>query len=305
MARPPEVRGMRLSNYICALGAAAALTACIGGFETDPLVEFSTEIVVQGEKPQVVARQLRAGTYLVEIRERDIDLRARVDAGTHHTELADAYLRHGLHRTVVSLDSAQTLKVTLSSIDQRSWRGAAAVRILRWPKAARDAPPDERLLGFIALAKGNELVARGTRESWRAAIAPMNEAAEHFRAANDLRSLAETEYQRGFVEFNLLLDFAAARKSAEAAQAHFRAVDDELGAMRTSLLLSLAEVNVIDELSGDEQLARFDILRARLRMAQEYFDAHGAPSDACQAINLRAIPDTILGNYEQQAQLYE
>jgi CHAT domain-containing protein/tetratricopeptide (TPR) repeat protein len=285
--------------------AAAALAACMGGLETDPLVEFSTEIVVQGEKPQIVARQLRAGTYLVEIRERDIDLRARIDAGAQHAELADAYLRHGLHRAVVSLDATQTLKVTLSSIDQRSWRGAAAVRILRWPKPARDAPPDRRLLGFIALGKGNELVARASRDEWHAAIAPMVEAAEHFRAANDRRSLAETEYQRGFVEFKLLMDFTAARKSAEAAQTHFREVDDELGAMRASLLLSLAEVNVFDHLRGEEQRARFDILRARLRKAQEYFDAHGAPSDACQALDLRAIPDTILGNHEEPARIHE
>jgi CHAT domain-containing protein/tetratricopeptide (TPR) repeat protein len=296
---------VRLPNYVGTAVAAVALAACVGGLETDPLVEYSTEIVVQGEKPPVVARQLRAGTYLIEIRERDLDLRARIDAGAQHMELADAYLRHGLHRAVVSLDAPQTLKVTLSSIDQRSWRGAAAVRILRWPKPARDAPPDRRLLGFIALGKGNELIARGSPDDWRAAIAPMNEAAEHFRAANDIRLLAETEYQRGFVELHLLLDFPAARKSAEAAQTHFRAVDDELGAMRTSLLLSHAEVNVFDDLRGDEQLARFDILRARLRNAQEYFDAHDAPSDACQALTLRAIPDTILGNHDEPARIHE
>ena len=39
------------------------------------------------------------------MRERDIDLRVKIDAGDVHTELADAYLRHGLHRTVVSLDA--------------------------------------------------------------------------------------------------------------------------------------------------------------------------------------------------------
>ena len=88
-----------------------------------------------------------------------------------HTELADAYLRHGLHRAVVSLEQPAAVRVTLASIDQRNWRGAAAVRILRWPQPAPDAPPDQRLLGFhgarqgqrAAGAKRSRLVARGDR----------------------------------------------------------------------------------------------------------------------------------------------
>ncbi len=52
-----------------------------------------------------------------------------------------------------------TVKLT-PSIDQRSWRGAAAVRILRWPRPAANAAPDERLLGYIEVGKGGELVAR-------------------------------------------------------------------------------------------------------------------------------------------------
>ena len=119
-----------------------ALAACTNEFETDPLVEFSTELVVQGETPRAISRQLGAGTYLVEVRERDIDLRVKIDAGAQHTELADAFLRHGTHRTVVSLESPGTLRLTLSSVDQRSWRGAAAVRILRWSKPADGEPPD-------------------------------------------------------------------------------------------------------------------------------------------------------------------
>ena len=70
-----------------------------------------------------LVRQLRAGVYVVEIRERDIDLRVQIDSDNLHTELADAYLRHGLHRTVVSLDQPAALRVTLSSVDQRTWRG--------------------------------------------------------------------------------------------------------------------------------------------------------------------------------------
>lgn len=118
------------------VGRAFVLSSCSGGYESNPLVEFSTEINLEGDAPGIISRQLRAGVYLVEIRERDIDLRGAVDAGPIHTRLAEAYLRHGLHGTVVSLDRPQTLMVTLSSIDQRSRRGAAGLRILRWPHGA-------------------------------------------------------------------------------------------------------------------------------------------------------------------------
>ncbi len=120
---------------VCAIWV-LCLSACTASLETEPLVEYSTELRVDGVRPQSFSRQLREGTYLVEIRERDIDLRIRIDAGDERTELADAYLRHGLHRAVVSLARPDAIRITLSNVDQRSWRGAAAVRILRWPPPA-------------------------------------------------------------------------------------------------------------------------------------------------------------------------
>ena len=101
------------------------------------------------------------------------------------------------------------MRITLSSIDQRAWRGAAAVRILRWPRPTPDAPVDERLLGFMALGKGNELIAQdGLRIVARSDHCRCAQAAAHFEAANDMQALAEAEYQRGYVEFNLLYEFA-------------------------------------------------------------------------------------------------
>src|SRR5882672_5380784 len=91
-----------LLSSLCAIWV-LFLSACTPCLETEPLVEYSTELRVDGTRSQSFIRQLREGTYLVEIRERDIDLRIGIDAGDQHTELADAYLRHGLHRDVVSL----------------------------------------------------------------------------------------------------------------------------------------------------------------------------------------------------------
>ncbi|MEO8063426.1 MAG: CHAT domain-containing protein [Pseudomonadota bacterium] len=285
------------------------LSGCTGGFDSEPLVEYSTEINIEGSKPQSVTRQLRAGIYLLEIRERDIDLRVKVDAGTQHTELADAYLRHGLHRLVVSLRQPTAVRLTLSSVDQRSWRGAAAVRVLRWPTIDADASPDERLLGFQALGKSSELVAHDDTKSWRAAIAPLREAAGHFRAANDLQSLAEAEYQRGWVELNLLFDFGAGRRTAEDALVHFRAADDMVGAQRAAMLLGLHEFNIATQMSPDvprtEQHALLDLAAGRMQAAQKFFEAHDLTSDTFQAITLACIRESILGHIDLNAAVYE
>ncbi|MEO8019034.1 MAG: CHAT domain-containing protein [Pseudomonadota bacterium] len=284
------------------------LFGCSGALETEPLVEFSTELNVQGIKPQSLVRQLRAGVYVVEIREHDIDLRVRIDSGNLHTELADAYLRHGLHRTVVSLDQPATVRVTLSSIDQRTWRGSAALRILRWPQGPPNAPLDERLLGYMALGKGNELIAKTDTASWRAAIQPMRLAAAHFEAANDLQALAEAEYQRGYVEFNLLYQFEDGRRTAASAQAHFEAAGDETGAARAAVLRALHEFNIASgmgpEVPRAEQRSLLDTAVARVKRAQTYFEAHDMHTDAMNALNVSCIRDTVLGDDEPTAEVY-
>ena len=72
----------------------------------------------------------------------------------------------------------------------------------------------------------------------------MRQAAVHFEAANDMQALAEAEYQRGYVEFNLLYEFQDGRRSAEASQAHFIAAGDETGAARAAVLRALNEFNI-------------------------------------------------------------
>ena len=296
-----------LSKAFCAIWV-LWLSACTGGFETEPLVEFSTELNVQGSKPQSLVRQLRAGVYVVEIRERDIDLRIRIDAGDLHIDLADAYLRHGLHRTVVSLEQSTAVRISLTSIDQRSWRGAAAVRILHWPQPAPDAPLDERLLGYMALGKGNELVAKTDTESWRAAIRPLRQAAAHFETANDMLALAEAEYQRGHVEFNLLYEFEDGRRTAESAQRHFAAAGDETGAARATVLRALNEFNIAQsmgpEVPRSEQRALLDIAVGRVKRAQAYFESHDLHTDAMNALMVSCIREVVLGDYDPTVQVY-
>ena len=111
------------------------LCSCTAGYEADPLVEFSTDVVVTGSRAHTVTRQLDAGVCP----------------------------RHGLFRMVVRLEAPARLRLTLDSSDVRGWKGAAAVRFLRWPRTAADASASQRLLGFEALGTANELIARGKR----------------------------------------------------------------------------------------------------------------------------------------------
>ena len=214
-----------------------------------------------------VSRQLDAGVYLVEVRERDIDLRVRIDAGTVHTELADAYLRHGLHRTVVRLDSAGAARASRSTASTcAAGRVPPRCASCAGRKPQPDAAPDQRLLGFEALGKGSELIAQDNTEAWRAALEPLREAARHFQAANDLQSLAEAEYQRGYVEYNLLFDFADSRRTAESALAHFRAAGDDVGAQRAAMLLALDEFGIAGGM-GPEAPRAEQLRAARYRRA--------------------------------------
>jgi CHAT domain-containing protein len=300
--------GTRLSRLI-GMASLLCLSACGGGMQSEPLVEFSTEVNVPGASPQSVTRQLRAGVYLVEIRERDIDLRVAIDAAAEHRELGDAFLRHGVHRSVVSLDAPAALRVTLQSIDQRTWRGSAAVRILRWPPAPAQAPTDRRLLGFIALGKANELVARDDKESWRESLRPFREAVAHFENARDLPSLAETEYQMGWVEFNLLYQYEDARRSAEASQAHFDSIDDQTGVHRAANLRALNEFNIAagmgPEVPRSEQRELLDRAVARLEDARKYFAKQGLLTDEIVSLNRTSIRPVMLGDYDASARIYE
>jgi CHAT domain-containing protein/tetratricopeptide (TPR) repeat protein len=291
------------------------LSGCSGGLQTEPLVEYSTDVVVAGKKSLALVRHLDAGHYLVEIRERDIDLRARVDAGTDPVELADAFLRHGLHRTVVSLEAPARLVITLDSVDQRDWKGAAAVRILRWPKAAPGAPPDPRLLGFRQLGEGARLIASRAPDDWRAALQSLRGASRYFESAQDVQSEAEAEYQQAWVELNLLADPEAARKSAESAASHFRASGDATNAHRARLLLSMTESRLADGILRDSvrQVGHSlqETAASRVKAALAYFESHDLQSDALAALMWQATREltadhdarasTVLGAVRQRA----
>jgi CHAT domain-containing protein len=286
-----------------------ALSGCMGGMETEPLVEYSTDVSVQGATAPTLTRQLREGTYLVEVRERDIDLRVKVDAGYTRTELGDAFLRHGVHRAVVRLDGPMAVKITLNSIDQRSWRGAAAVRILRWPQGSSVDAPDERLLGFEELGTAAAFVAGEDPKAWRAAVEPLRKAAVHFEAAREPGLLADAEYQLGWLQLFQLYDNDEARRSAESAYLHYKAADDDTGMHRAAMLRGLAEFSIAaamgPEVPRSEQQELLDRAAARFQKTRVYVANHGLKTDEIDAVNRQAIRPQILGDYDACVRLYE
>ena len=285
----------------------ACLCSCSAGFETEPLVEYSTDVVVNCSSPQTLTRQLDAGVYLLEIRERDIDLRATMDTGGERVALADVIPRHGVLRRVVRLAGPARLHLVLDSRDVRNWKGAAAVRILRWPQTGDG--PDQRLLGFEAQGLGNEMIARNTPGGWHAALEPLREAARRFQAVHDLQSLAEAEYQRGQLELGMLFDFDDGRRSAELAQAHFRSAGDVLGARRATVLLAEHELALAAAIAPTaprgEQRALLDTATGRLTDAQAFFESHGLQSDALHALDRAQQRARMLGRGETSALAYE
>ena len=64
--------------------------------QQDPRNEFETILEIDAEGAATVTRQLQAGSYLLEIRETDIDLRLLLDAPGVHTESTDMVPRHGV-----------------------------------------------------------------------------------------------------------------------------------------------------------------------------------------------------------------
>src|SRR5215831_20107241 len=84
--------------------AASLLLLCgCAPSQRDPVTEFEGDVAVSGAHDSFSQRSLPAASYLVEVRERTIDLHVVVDAPGLHSELEDRVPRHGLLHAVVSL----------------------------------------------------------------------------------------------------------------------------------------------------------------------------------------------------------
>jgi hypothetical protein len=128
-------RVLRAAPLILALG----LSACADRAQ-DPVEIFATQLPVNGDQPASVVRPLERGAYLVEVREQEIDLRVVVETAGTASTLEDRAPRYGAVYRIVSLESPADLRVEISSVDHKTKRGNASVRISRWAREPGAGP---------------------------------------------------------------------------------------------------------------------------------------------------------------------
>ncbi|HEV7608115.1 MAG TPA: CHAT domain-containing tetratricopeptide repeat protein [Steroidobacteraceae bacterium] len=285
-----------------------ALAACARNDSDDLATTYSANLAVAGNTPTVVTLHLAPGTYLIEAREQDIDLRMLVDGGTGgHAEIEDAVPRHGLHVQVASLKSAGDFRIELRSLDHRAKHGSVSLRAARW-RRAENAAPGERELGYAAFGLAGAQTAAGKRESWEKAAALLNEAAAHFELARDDVAQAQTQYTLGHLQYLLIEDRLAAIRAAEAATEAYEDIDDEVGIQSAATLRAASELEIASAMNASTQRAAqralYDAADRRLAEAAEFFGKRGLAVNAEYAVNMRGVRAIYLGEDADAAKFF-
>ena len=132
-----------------ALCVGAGIVSCSESARPDPTDIATRDVTLDGEHPAVFTRALQRGVYLVEARERDIDVRVAVEVPGSRTTLEGRPPRHGVVYKVVSLAAPGELRVVVSSTDHRTRHGTVALRLARWSRTP-EQHPGELEAGFAA-----------------------------------------------------------------------------------------------------------------------------------------------------------
>lgn len=280
----------------------AAIAGCSGAPD-ELTTESSSELALGGEAAPVVARQLAAGTWLVEVRERSIDARVTVDAPGSHHELREATARHGVLYDVVSLSSPGELRVVVRSDDNPATRGSSSVRIAGFRGTAAGPSPLEQ--GYRAWARAGAEIELATPESWARAADKLNEAIQHFEAAEAEHTRAEAAYALANLQYVKRDDWSAAIRAAEIAGESFDATDDDEGVQNAAIVRAAAEIDLAAGLDAGtqraEQKSLYEIADRRLADAEAFFVARGNHARAARASNLRGVRASALGADAQAA----
>jgi CHAT domain-containing protein len=298
---------MRVLQIICG-GCALALVACARNDLEDLSTTYSAQLAVHGDQPAIVTLHLAPGSYLIEAREQNIDLRMSIgDAGGVRTEIEDAVPRHGLHAQVVSQTTAGEVRVELRSRDHRAKRGGARLRAARWIRG-ENAAPGERELGYAAFALAGVHTAAGNRESWAKAAASLNEAVAHFELARDDEARGQAQYTLGHLQYLLVEDWVAAIRAAEAATESYEEVGDEAGIHNAATLRAASELEMASGMDASTQRAAqralYDAADRRLAESAEFFGKHDLPINAEYAVNMRGVRAVYQGEDEAAAKFF-
>jgi len=289
------------------VGWVLCLLGCVGGFDAEPLVEFSTEVNIQGDSPQTITRQLRPGVYLLEIRERDIDLRVKVGNGILETTIADDVPRHGLHVKVVRLAVPTTVLVAIHNADDATKTGHARLRIMRLPAAA-DAPATALEQGYASFSAAGEQIALNTVEARTRAVVELHHAIGHFREAGDIAAQAQAEYSLANLEYLCRNEWKSAVRAAEEARRSYESAGDTEGVQNAMTMRATSEIELGDAMNSGPQRAEREALFASadktLAATDQFFTVHRLDIRAEYAVNMRGIGALFSGDLESAVALF-
>jgi CHAT domain-containing protein len=273
----------------CTVLVASALNAC-GGAPQEVVTESSSELTLKGSESSVIRRQLPAGTWLVEIRERGIDVTADVQAAGRNGSLRETVRRHGVLYGVVSLEAPGELAVTIRGDDLPASSGGAFVRIARIQRPDGGQPgPSES--GYRAWAQACEESAAANKEAWARAADKLNEAILHFESARDDQARGDAAYALASLQNSKRDDWTATIRAAEIASDAYEDSDDEAGVRDAAVVRAAAEIDLASGLDAStqraEQKSLYDAADRRLVEAAKYFISQTEFSRAAYATNQR------------------
>ncbi len=298
----PRARAMRI---VCAC-VALALGACAKDPRAGLVPELSRDITLGGDERPRVEHDLTTGAWLIEVRERDMDLRVTVDAGGRRAELNDHVPRHGLHAWVVRVVAPTRLAVELESAEHRKMTGHGLVTVSRWSDST--GAPGELERGFAAYGLAGEQIALNTPEANTLAADKLHEAIAHFEAARDDAAHAQGHYSLANLQYRGRYEFTAAVRATEAARESYESGDDTLGVQNSETLRAAAELELAKAMNPGEQRAEqsalYETADRRLARAADYFAANAQPIRAAYAVNMRGIRALYVGNYEEAGEFF-
>jgi len=280
--------------------ALACLCACSGDPRRDLVKQAETELAVDGTASPNFNRPVSAGTYLVEVREVEINLRVLVDGGGTHLELSDQVPRHGAIYALLRMPADGELRVQLRSADHPTKQGRGHLVLMRWKDDDR-AQASELERSYASFSDAGAQCALNTPQGYARAADKLYEAVSHFAAAHDAPGRAQAAYSLASIQYNVRDEWAASVRAAEIAIEAYEAADDETGIQSAMTLRAAAEINVAAGMDsgthGAEQKALYASADRRLADAAEYFSGHGLPVRAAYALNMRAVGAGNVGDY--------
>jgi CHAT domain-containing protein/tetratricopeptide (TPR) repeat protein len=295
------------SRAILLACACVCIAASCGGAPADPVEESRDELLLHEDQQRELRKPLAAGTWLVEVREQDIDVRATIEVPGQRAELRESAPRHGVICKVVRLSAPGELRVGVRSDDHPSKRGSVSVRIARFMPADGQAPGAVEL-GYRAWAAAAEQQVLATPESWTAAADHFNEAIAHFDAAGRDAARGQAAYMLASLQYFERDDWPAAIRAAELAADAFDDADDDTGVHDAIALRGSAELEVAGGMNAGtqraEQKAMYEAADRRLAGAASYFTQHQLPVRATFVVNMRGVRALAVGADEEAARFF-